>query len=130
MTERKPPKAWAFDQPFAKVFPEVKDVVVEYEVSSRDLAGADTSHGQSTMSVLGGTFQGRIPCRHPECHGGGFEIERVVDGMVQEREESREGVLVCPGWIGDRDRAPCVNSLRYSVVLLYKLRTTPKAPVD
>ena len=130
MTEKKQPKVWAFDRPFAKVFPEVKDVVVEYEVSSRDLAGADTSHGRSTMSVLDGAFRGRIPCGHPECHGGGFEIERIVDEVAQAREESREGIFVCAGWIGDRDRVPCVNSLRYSVVLFYKSRTTPKAPLD
>lgn len=130
MREEKPPKVWAFDRPFATVFPGVKDVVVEYEVSSRDFAGADTSHGRSTMSVLDGTFRGRIPCSHPECHAEGFEIERIVEEMVQDREESREGILVCAGWIGDRDRVPCVNSLAYSIVLFYKLRTTPKAPLE
>lgn len=130
MTKDRQRKVRAFDQPFAKVFPEVKDAVVEYEVSSRDLAGADTSHGRSTMSVLDGSFQGRIPCIHPECHGGGFEIERVIEGMVPDREESRDGVLVCPGWIGDRDRVPCVNSVAYSVVVFYKIKTTPEAPLE
>jgi hypothetical protein len=130
MTEKKPSHVWVFNRPFAKVFPEVKDVVVEYAVSTRDLTGAETSQGRSAMSVLDGTFQGRIPCSHPECHAEGFEIERTVNEMVQDREESREGILVCAGWIGDRDRVPCVNNLQYSVVLFYKLRTTPKAPLE
>ncbi len=130
MTEGQQRTAWAFDRPFAKVFPQLKDAVVQYEVSSRDLAETDTSHGRFTMSAIDGTFQGRIGCQHPECHGGGFEIERIVDDMVHERQESREGVLVCPGWIGDRDRVPCVNSLGYTIVLFFKVRTTPKAPLD
>ncbi|MFQ5847149.1 MAG: hypothetical protein ACE5IQ_05670 [Candidatus Methylomirabilales bacterium] len=130
MAQRKRPTVRAFDQPFAKAFPELKDAFVECELSGREPAGATTAQGRLTLSVGDGTFQGRIPCLHPECHGGGFEIERIVDDMVQERQESREGVLVCPGWIGDRDRVPCVNSIRYTVVLFYKIRTTPKAPLE
>lgn len=130
MTKDKQIKVRLFNQPFAKAFPEVQDVVVEYEVSSRDIAGASTAHGQFTMGVLEGTFQGQIPCRHPQCHGGGFEIEHVLDTMVQEREESREGVLVCPGWLGDCDRVPCVNSITYNIEVFYKVKTTPGAPLE
>lgn len=120
----------AVPQAFAQAFPELKDAVVEYEVSSRNLAGTETPHSRLAMWASGGTFQGQIRCTHPECHGGGFEVERIVDDMVKEREESREGVLVCPGWIGDRDRVPCVNSMKYTVALFYKIRTTPQAPLD
>ncbi len=130
MTEPDQRGVRAFNQPFSKAFPELKDAVVEYEVSSRDLAGAETSHGRFTMWASAGTFQGQIRCIHPECYGGGFEVERIVDAMVKERQESREGVFACPGWIGDRDQVPCVNSIKYTVVLFYKLRTTPKAPLD
>jgi len=87
MAESGERRAWAFDQPFADAFPEVRDAVVEYEISGRDLGGATTSHGRTTISVLAGTFQGRIPCHHPQCHGGGFEIERIVDQMVKARQE-------------------------------------------
>ena len=121
-------RAWAFDQPFADAFPEVRDAVVEYEISGRDLGGATTSYGRTTISVLAGTFQGRIPCHHPQCYGGGFAIERIVDQMVQARQETREGVLVCPGWIGDSDRVPCVNSVSYTVVLFFRPRTRPEKP--
>ena len=120
----------AFDQPFAEAFPELQEVIVECEGWSRDVAGAVTSRGRFTMSVISGTFRGRIPCPHPECHGGGFEIEQVVDQMVRERQEGREGVLVCAGWIGDRDRVPCVNSLTYSVVVFFRPRTPPEKPQD
>lgn len=130
MTEARQRSARAFDQPFAKAFPLLKDAVVEYAMSSRDLVGTSTSHGRLTMSVIERTFQGRIQCHHPECHGGGFEIQRIVGEMVQERRETQEGVLICPGWIAERDRVPCVNNMSYTVVLFYKVRTTPKAPLD
>ena len=120
--------AWTFDQPFADAFPEVRDAVVKYEISGRDLGGATTSYGRTTISVLAGTFQGRIPCHHPQCYGGGFDIERIVDRMVKARQETRAGVLVCPGWIGDSDRVPCVNSISYTVVLFFQPRTRPEKP--
>jgi len=49
-----------------------------------------------------------------------------VDEMVQQREEAREGILVCPGWIGDRDQVPCVNTITYRVDLKYRARTPPQ----
>ena len=85
MAESGERRARAFDQPFADAFPEVRDAVVEYEISGRDLGGATTSYGRTTISVLAGNFQGRIPCPHPQCHAGGFEIERIVDQMVKAR---------------------------------------------
>jgi len=99
--------------------------------STRSLAETSAEQpprGRTTISVLAGTFQGRIPCPHSQCHGGGFEIERIVDQMVKARQETREGVLVCPGWIGDSDRVPCVNSVSYTVVLFFRPRTRPEKP--
>ena len=85
MAESGERRARAFDQPFADAFPEVRDAVVKHEISGRDLGGATTSYGRTTISVLAGNFQGRIPCPHPQCHAGGFEIERIVDQMVKAR---------------------------------------------
>ncbi|HET7854796.1 MAG TPA: hypothetical protein VFM04_10115 [Candidatus Methylomirabilis sp.] len=130
MAESGERSARAFDQPFLDAFPELRDAVVEYEISGRDIGGATTSYGRTAIGVLAGTFQGRIPCPHPQCHGGGFEIERIVDQMVKARQEAREGVLVCPGWIGDSDRVPCVNSLSYTVVLFFRPRTPREKPKE
>jgi hypothetical protein len=130
MASQVPPSARAFEQPFAEAFPDLREAIVECEGWSRDIGGATRSHGRFTMSALSGTFRGRITCPHPECHGGGFEIERLVDQMVRDRQESREGVLVCPGWIGDRDQVPCVNSLTYSVVVFFRPGTPPEKPEE
>lgn len=130
MAERQHKKVWAFDKPFAEAFPELADAVVDWEAWTRDLAEAGSSRGRFTMRVSAGYFQGHIRCHHPECEGGGFEIERILDEMVQRREEAREGILVCAGWIGDRDQVPCVNSVTYRIDLKYRTRTSPEQPHD
>lgn len=128
MAERQQKNVWAFDKPFAKAFPELADAVVEWEAWTRDFVDAGSSRGRFTMGVSTGYFQGWVRCHHPECQAGGFEIERIVGEMVQQREQAREGILVCPGWIGDRDQLPCVNSIIYRVELKYRARTPPKEP--
>ncbi|MFQ5883432.1 MAG: hypothetical protein ACE5I9_13345 [Candidatus Methylomirabilales bacterium] len=117
---------WAFHQPFAQAFPELEDAVVEWEVWGRDLIGEVAPKGRSTMSVRAGYFQGLIPCSDPACQGGGYEIERTVDDMVQKGEEAREGFIICPGWTADVDRIPCVNSITFKISLKYKARKPPE----
>lgn len=124
MAERQQKNVWAFDKPFAQAFPELADAVVEWEAWTRDHRETGSSRGRFTMGVSTGYFQGRIRCHHPEC-AGVFEVERILDAMVQQREETREGILVCAGWIGDRDRVPCVNSITYSIALRYRARKPP-----
>jgi hypothetical protein len=111
-----------------QTFPQLEDAVVEWEEIVQGLTGEGTSAGRSVMRAKAGSFQGLIRCSNPACHGGGFEVERVLDEMVQKEEEAREGLLVCPGWIGDADRLPCVNSITYTIHVKYKVRTPPERP--
>lgn len=130
MAEKQQKNVWAFGKPFAEAFPEVADAVVEWEAWTRDLVGASALHGRFTMGVSAGYFHGRIRCHHPECQGGGFDIERILDEMVQRREEAREGILVCAGWIADRDQVPCVNRVTYRIGLKYRVRKPPEKARD
>ena len=115
-----------FNKPFAEAFPELADAVLEWEAWTRDLVNAGSSLGRFTMGVSAGYFQGWIRCHHPECHEGGFEIQRILDEMVLERQEVREGILVCAGWIGDRNQVPCVNSITYRLGLKYRAGKPPQ----
>jgi len=128
MAERQDRNLWAFDQPFVQAFPELDDAVAEWEEVVQGFTEEGTRTGRSVMRVTTGYFQGVIRCPNPECTRGGFEIERVLDEMVQKGEEAREGLLVCPGWIGDADRVPCVNSITYTIRVKYKVRTPPERP--
>lgn len=75
------------------------------------------------MSVEEGYFQGAIRCGQPGCTGGGFEVDRIVQFMVQDGEEEREGLLVCGGWVGgtgSEPTMPCVSAIHYRIRLTYR----------
>lgn len=130
MAEGKDKQLRVFNQPFAQVFPELDDVVVEWEEWGQDVDGAAVSLGRFVMGLRERDFQGIIRCGHPKCQEGGFEIEEILDVMVQKAEETREGIFVCSGWIEDADRLPCVNSITYTIRLKYKGGTPPEQPDD
>lgn len=111
-----------------QAFPELEEAVVEWEEIVQGLTAEGTRTGRSVMRVKADSLQGLIRCSNPACINGGFEIERVLDEMVQEGETTREGLLVCPGWIGDADRLPCVHSITYKIHLKYKVWTLPERP--
>ncbi|HEV8663438.1 MAG TPA: hypothetical protein VGT06_09920 [Candidatus Methylomirabilis sp.] len=114
----------AFGQPFAGVFPQLADAQVEWEVQGHALSRAPTGVGRGLrMSVKAGYFQGTIRCGQPGCAGGGFEVDQILQLMVQDGEEEREGLLVCGGWVGGpegEERSPCINAIRYRIQLTYR----------
>lgn len=124
MAEREERAVTAFGQPFAAVFPQLADAQVEWEVQGHALSGAPVEVRRGfRMSVKAGYFQGTIRCGQPGCAGGGFEVDRILQVMVQDGEEEREGLLVCGGWVGGpegKEHAPCVNAIRYRIQLTYR----------
>ena len=127
MAQRETRVVTAFGKPFGTVFPKLADAQVEWEEEAHALSGGipDVRRGLR-MSVKEGTFQGTIRCGKPGCAGGGFEVERVIQFMVQDAQEEREGVLVCGGWIGGpegEEARPCVNAIRYRIRLAYRRRS-------
>ena len=114
----------AFGQPFAGAFPQLADAQVEWEVRGHALSRAATEVRRGLrMSVKGGYFQGTIRCGQAGCAGGGFEVDQILQLMVQDGEEEREGLLVCGGWIGgtgSEQATPCVNGIRYRIRLTYR----------
>ena len=124
MAERKERTLTAWGQPFAAAFPQLADAQVEWEEEGHALSGgpAEVRRGLR-MSVKEGYFQGAIRCGQRGCTGGGFEVDRIIQFMVQDGEEKREGLLVCGGWVGEAGSAeatPCVNAIRYRIRLTYR----------
>lgn len=127
MAQRERRGATAFGKPFGTVFPQLADAEVEWEEEAYTLSGEVPAvrHGLR-MSVKEGYFQGTIRCGQAGCAGGGFEVERIIQFMVQDALEEREGVLVCGGWIGGpegEEARPCVNAIRYRIRLTYRRRS-------
>ncbi|MBI2080869.1 MAG: hypothetical protein HYT86_03950 [candidate division NC10 bacterium] len=127
MAQRETRGATAFGKPFGTAFPQLADAEVEWEEEAYTLSGGAPQVRQGLrMSVKEGYFQGTIRCGQAGCAGGGFEVERIIQFMVQDALEEREGVLVCGGWIGGpegEEARPCVNAIRYRVRLTYRRRS-------
>ena len=124
MAERKERTLTAWGQPFAAAFPQLADAQAEWEEKGHALSGGPPEVRRGLrMSVKEGYFQGTILCGQPGCTGGGFEVDRIIQFMVQDGEEEREGLLVCGGWVGgtgSEQATPCVNGIRYRVRLTYR----------
>lgn len=123
MAERKEPAVTAFGKPFATTFPQLADALVEWEEEGHTLSGRPMQIRPGLrMSVEEGSFQGTIRCEKPGCAGGGFEVDRIVQSMVQDGAEERRGLLVCGGWRqgAGQQEIPCVNAIRYRIRLTYQ----------
>ncbi|MGH7406863.1 MAG: hypothetical protein ACREKF_02485 [Candidatus Methylomirabilales bacterium] len=124
LAEREERAMVAFGQPFAVAFPQLTDAQVEWEEEGHAPSGGPAAvHRGLQMSVREGYFQGTIRCGQRGCNGGGFEVDRIVQFMVQDGEEERGGQLVCGGWVGGaggEEAAPCVNAIRYRIRLTYR----------
>ncbi len=124
LAERGERAVTAFGQPFAVAFPQLTDAQVEWEEEGHALSrGPAAVRRGLQMSVREGYFQGTIRCGQRDCVGGGFGVDRIVQFMVQDGEEEREGLLVCGGWVGgagSEEATPCVNVIRYRIRLTYR----------
>lgn len=124
MVERKDQTVTTLGKPFATTFPQLADALIEWEEEGHTLSGRPTQVRPGLrMSVEEGDFQGTIRCEKPGCTGGGFEVDRIVQSMVQGGAEDRRGLLVCGGWrpgAGGEQGPPCVNAIRYRIRLTYR----------
>ena len=118
------PVSTAFGRPFAVAFPGLTDARVEWQEEEYAVSGRPVGVRPALrMSAGEGDFRGTIRCGRPGCVGGGFEVDRIVQFMVQDGEEEREGLLVCGGWVGGaggEQDTPCVNAIRYRIRLTYR----------
>lgn len=64
----------------------------------------------------------RLKCPNYECVQGGFDLTRVVASVIENKEQEREGRLVCQGW-QDQERIGkyhCYTDLVYKIAVRYK----------
>ena len=111
---------------FARRFPELKDVILEWEecLPSGEILPQGTGPFPHSMRAAGGRFEPLLACQNPRCQGGGFEVEFLVESMMSGRQEERTGLMVCMGveqGQGSRkDRTPCTAAIRYRIRLSYR----------
>ncbi len=116
--------------PFARRFPEVQDVTLEWGeyLTSGEASPAGMDTFPHSSRAADGTFEPVLACPNPRCRGGGFEVEFLVESMISERLEEKTGLLVCIGWQRQQrsttERTPCTAAIRYRIRLSYR-RSSP-----
>lgn len=102
---------------FAKKYPQIKSVLVEYEQMESRL-DKEERKGILTESSIPAV----LPCKWKRCKKGGFAIEvQIIQRMVIDRAERLEETLRCCGHVVlDRKQHPsCPNYLMFKAVVEY-----------
>jgi hypothetical protein len=116
---------------FKSAFPQLQDALVEW----REKRGPEDERAgdvRRTGHRRGNFTAGVLPCSNPECHEGGYQIDRLIAQMLEQGESEREGVMLCSGReIGDEVRrgpVRCPHRIHYRVVLTARGQDEPPQP--
>ena len=108
---------------FKTAFPDVADALVEWR-ERRGPHDESTGDARQTGYRRGNFTQGVLPCSNPDCHEGGYQVDRLIAQMLQVGETEREGVMLCSGReVGEEVRrgpVRCPHRIRYKVTLSLK----------
>ncbi len=100
---------------FAKKYPQIKSVRIEYEQMESRLA-KDERKGWLTETNVPPT----LPCMWKQCHEGGFAIEsQIIQWMISKQMTVMEETLSCCGHeVLDRRQHPkCPNYLKFKATI-------------
>jgi hypothetical protein len=81
---------------FKNAFPDLGDASIEWS----ELTGpADERRGETRKTGFkrGNFTSGVLACSNPNCHEGGYQIDRLVADMLRAEEMEREGIMLCSG---------------------------------
>jgi len=105
---------------FKSAFPQLQDALIEW----RERQGPEderTGDLHRTGFRRGNFTQGVLPCSNPDCHEGGYQVDRLIAQMLDQGEAEREGMMLCSGReIGDEVRrgpVRCPHRMHYRAVL-------------
>lgn len=108
---------------FKTAFPDLADATVEWRERRGPDDGGNADY-RKTGFRRGNFTQGILPCSNPMCHEGGYQIDRIIAGMLELGEMERQGMLLCAGReIGEEVRrgpVRCPHRIDFTVTLSAK----------
>jgi hypothetical protein len=116
---------------FKCAFPQLQDALIEWREKQgpEDERAADV---RRTGHRRGNFTQGVLPCSNPDCHEGGYQVDRLIAQMLELGEVEREGMMLCSGReIGDEVRrgpVRCPHRIHYRAVLSLRGQDEPQEP--
>jgi hypothetical protein len=106
---------------FKSAFPDLQDALIEWR-ERRGSEDEKAGEPRKTGFRRGNFTQGVVPCSNPDCHEGGYEIDRLVAYMLANEESAREGMMLCSGHeVGEEaKRGPvrCPHRIEYRATLI------------
>lgn len=118
---------------FRTAFPDLQDALVEW----RERRGPEDPKSGDPRKIgfrRGNFTRGVVPCSNPDCHEGGYELDRLIAFMLSNSETEREGMLLCSGRETGEEvkRGPvrCPHRIEYKATLVARTEednTRPKA---
>lgn len=105
---------------FKSAFPQLQDALIEW----REKHGPEDERPgdlRRTGFRRGNFTQGVLPCSNPDCHEGGYQVDRLIAQMLDLGETEREGVMLCSGreTADEVRRGPvrCPHRIHYRAIL-------------
>ncbi|HZT97342.1 MAG TPA: hypothetical protein VFB34_10975 [Chloroflexota bacterium] len=105
---------------FKAAFPELYDALIEWE----ELRGPEDkprNRNRRKMGFRRGNFnRGLILCSNDKCWEGGYQVDRLIEEMLQEDQNERKGILYCCGRELEeeaRRATRCRHRIHYRVTL-------------
>jgi len=106
------------EPPFEKRFPTIEDIIVEVTESCEGPWG-----GGKRVFQKGDLWE-YVDCSKPECYGGGFSIDQIIEDMIGKKEAKREATEFCMGTLilspGGQRKSPCDGIFQVQVQIKYK----------
>lgn len=105
---------------FKTAFPQLQDALIEWR--EKQGPGDERTGDMRRTGFRRGNFtQGVLPCSNPDCHEGGYQVDRLIAQMLDQGETEQEGMMLCSGReIGDEVRrgpVRCPHRIQYRAVL-------------
>ena len=102
------------------VFPNIENIVIEYEVIHKSIFGVLNENKIITLSP-NSQANFIIKCLNGECTSGYFDLKNVISTMACEKLSTSEGTLDCKGSEApDHLYQSCSGTLTYKISIAYK----------
>lgn len=93
-------------------FPEVESIVISMMYNQ---TGVQKSLPRTINFFPGSYALFKVDCLNKECFEGGFDLTRLITGMIRNRKASAKGELSCEG----NGPSPDHSAIAYEVVIQY-----------
>lgn len=114
---------------FKAAFPDLQDALIEWR-EQRGPEDEKSGDVRKTGYRRGNFSQGLAPCSNPDCHEGGYQLDRLIADMLATGETQREGTMLCSGRETGEEvrRGPvrCPHRIQYRAMISTKTSDQPE----